>query len=90
MIYVAEQQIIALSAWYWTSTDVEIHFPNSTIDVVEGQQLVLCVILESTFGGGIASPLTATISNNIASGTSCSSHCHGIIIVLSHQGPLIS
>ena len=51
------------------STDAEIRFPSDTLDVTEGQELMVCVILETTLGGGITSPLMVTFSNNLASGT---------------------
>ena len=48
---------------------LEIRFPSSTITGTEGQQLMVCIVLETTLPGGIANDLTVTLATNVASGT---------------------
>jgi len=53
--------------------NAEIRFPSGTIDATEGQELMVCLILETTLAGGITSPLMVTFSNNLASGSTSAS-----------------
>ena len=48
---------------------LEIRFPSRTIVGTEGQQLMVCIVLETTLAGGIANDLTVTLATNVASGT---------------------
>lgn len=45
----------------------EIHFQSGTTVGTEGQQLMLCVTLETTLEGGIINPLTVTLNISVDS-----------------------
>lgn len=47
----------------------EIHFQSATTLGTEGQQLMLCITLETTLEGGIINPLTVTLNISVEGGT---------------------
>ena len=46
-----------------------IRFPSGDITGTEGQQLMVCIVLETTLAGGLANEFTVTLAANVASGT---------------------
>lgn len=47
----------------------EIHFQSATTVGTEGQQLMMCITLETGLEAGIVNPLTVTLSISIEQGT---------------------
>lgn len=52
---------------YCICSPTEIHFRSATTVGTEGQQLMLCVTLETTLEGGIINPITVTLNINVDS-----------------------
>ena len=53
----------------YACSPAEIHFQSATTVGTEGQQLMLCITLETGLEAGIVNPLTVTLNISLEQGT---------------------